>query len=169
VSASHASELRFLIKELGDFTTGLYQRVNQGDPLIVEGPYGRLDFDLNQPQIWVAGGVGIASFFAVLQALQMHRAHPAVHLFYCTRGIDSVLVDELWSLARKARVSLSVIDTQLAPRLNAQQIAAKCGDLRNYEFYFCGPEAFSKALKTELASYRVNVEQHYHQELFVMR
>jgi predicted ferric reductase len=49
------------------------------------------------------------------------------------------------------------------------QIAAKCGDLCGYEFYFCGPEAFSKTLKTELEHYRVNVEQHYHEELFVMR
>ncbi len=49
VSGSEDSELRFLIKELGDFTNGLYERVKAGDAVTVEGPYGRLDFDLNKP------------------------------------------------------------------------------------------------------------------------
>ncbi len=59
-----------MIKELGDFTTDLYHRVKIGEEVKVEGPYGRLAFDVNKPQIWIAGGVGVASFFAILASLK---------------------------------------------------------------------------------------------------
>ncbi|MDS1908780.1 ferredoxin reductase family protein [Vibrio parahaemolyticus] len=169
VSGEHEAEVRFLIKELGDFTTDLYHRVKIGEDVMVEGPYGRLAFDVNKPQIWIAGGVGVASFFAILASLKSLKTHPPVHLFYCTRGLDSHLVDELWKMARLAQVKLNVIDTAVSPRLNVERIASECGDLARYEFYFCGPEAFSKTLKKELNAYRVDTERHYHEELFVMR
>ncbi|MFH4557228.1 ferredoxin reductase family protein [Vibrio diabolicus] len=169
VSGEHDPEIRFLIKELGDFTTNLYQRVKASDEVVVEGPYGRLEFDVNKPQVWVAGGVGIASFFAILSSLKALKRHPPVHLFYCTRGLDSHLVDELWNAARQAQVKLNVIDTAISPRLNVEQIAKECGDLSRYEFYFCGPEVFSRTLKKELEVYRFDIEHRYHEELFVMR
>ncbi|MEZ9133962.1 ferric reductase, partial [Vibrio breoganii] len=108
VSGSEDSELRFLIKELGDFTNGLVERVKAGDAVTVEGPYGRLEFGLNKPQIWIAGGVGIASFFATLEALKTEKTHPRIELFYCTRGVDEHLVDELWHLAHQVGVKLNV-------------------------------------------------------------
>ncbi|HHX8315677.1 TPA: ferredoxin reductase family protein [Vibrio diabolicus] len=169
VSGEHDPEIHFLIKELGDFTTNLYQRVKAGNEVVVEGPYGRLEFDVNKPQVWIAGGVGIASFFAILSSLKRLKRHPPVHLFYCTRGLDSHLVDELWNAARQAQVKLNVIDTAISPRLNVEQIAKECGDLSRYEFYFCGPEVFSRTLKKELEAYRFDTEHHYHEELFVMR
>ncbi|CAH7115635.1 Ferric reductase [Vibrio chagasii] len=169
VSGSEDSELRFLIKELGDFTNGLYERVKAGDTVRVEGPYGRLEFDLSKPQIWVAGGVGIASFFATLEALKSEPDHPRIELFYCTRGIDDHLVDELLGLAHEVGVKLNVIDTLHSPRLNAGLIANQCGDLNDYELYFCGPELFSTSLKKELDAYQFDIEKHYHEELFVMR
>ena len=169
VSGSEDSELRFLIKELGDFTNGLYERVNAGDAVTVEGPYGRLEFDLSKPQIWIAGGVGIASFFATLEALKTEKTHSRIELFYCTRGVDEHLVDELWHLAHQVGVKLNVIDTLHSPRLNAERIAHQCGDLNDYELYFCGPERFSISLKKELDACKFNVEQNYHEELFVMR
>ncbi len=168
-SANGEPELRFLIKELGDFTTGLFDQVKVDDEVTLEGPYGRLEFDLTKPQIWIAGGVGIAVFFAILASLKERKSHQPVYLFYCVRGLDSHLVDELWRYAHHAEVELSVIDTQISPRLNAQRIIKQCGNLSDYELYFCGPEAFSTALKQQLAEYRFDIEHHYHEELFVMR
>lgn len=124
---------------------------------------------MSKPQIWVAGGVGIASFFATLEALKSQQDHPRIELFYCTRGIDEHLVDELLGLAREVGVKLNVIDTLHSPRLNAGLIANQCGDLNEYELYFCGPELFSTSLKKELDAYQFDIEKHYHEELFVMR
>ena len=169
VSGSEDGELRFLIKELGDFTTGLHERVTVGESVRVEGPYGRLTFDLSKPQVWIAGGVGVASFFSALEALKNQPRRGNIHLFYCVRGIDGNLTDKLWHLVHEAGVKFSVIDTQHSPRLNAERIAEQCGDLNQYEMYFCGPEVFSKTLKKELAAHQFNIDKSYHEELFIMR
>ncbi|WP_210459305.1 ferredoxin reductase family protein [Vibrio crassostreae] len=138
VSGSEDPELRFLIKELGDFTNGLYERVQAGDAVTVE-------------------------------ALKTEREHLRIELFYCTRGVDKQLIDELWHLAHAVGVKLTVIDTLHSPRLNAGRIVNQCGDLNEYEMYFCGPELFSTSLKKELDTYQFDIEKHYHEELFVMR
>lgn len=168
-SSTKKTEIRFLIKALGDFTTGLYDRVKTGDMVTVEGPYGRMNFDLNKPQIWIAGGVGIASFFAILETLAGKTNHPQITLFYCNRGIDNNLADKINSVAYQANIKLTMIDTQHSPRLNTERIINQCGKLADHEIYFCGPEIFSKKLKKELSAHAFDIEKNYHEELFVMR
>ena len=59
----------FMIKPLGDYTGRLPATLKAGDPVRVEGPYGRFDFGGAQArQIWVAGGIGITPFVARMQA-----------------------------------------------------------------------------------------------------
>ncbi len=168
-SGSHEPTIRFLIKELGDFTTGLHQRIGNGEEVCIEGPYGRLAFDLTKPQIWVAGGVGIASYYSALLALKGRFSKQPIYLFYSSKGIDVPLENELKDLARQARVILTIINTEVSTRLNAQQIKLHCGDLSAYEFYFCGPVSFSQALRKELKQNQVDTQRRYHEELFVVR
>lgn len=167
--AHHGSRLRFLIKELGDFTTGLHERLQNGESLEVEGPYGKFDFAANQPQIWIGGGVGIAPFMAGLDWLTMERSHPQLHLFFCCHQIDPNLCAELRHKAQLAGVSLTIIDSSVDPHLSADDIARRCGDLSRFEFYFCGPVAFSNSLKKALKAYRVDLSRQFHEEQFVMR
>ncbi|KKX83289.1 ferric reductase, partial [Vibrio parahaemolyticus] len=134
------------------------------EEVMVEGPYGRLAFDVNKLQIWIAGGVGVASFFAILAPLNSLKTHPPVHLFYCTRGLDRHLVDELWKMARLAHVKLNVIDTAVASRLYVQRSRRECGDFSRYEVFFFGPEAFFQKLKKELNAYCGVTERHYPEE-----
>lgn len=167
--AHQGSQLRFLIKELGDFTTGLHQRLQNGKSLEVEGPYGKFDFSTQQPQIWIGGGVGIAPFMAGLDWLMRERAHPPVHLFFCCHQIDPDLCAELRHKAQLAGVSLTIIDSSVDPRLSADDIARRCGDLSRFEIYFCGPIAFSNSLKKALKPYQVDLSRQFHEEQFVMR
>jgi predicted ferric reductase len=168
-SASNGSQLRFLIKELGDFTTGLHQRLNQGDVLQIEGPYGKFAFTADRPQIWIGAGVGIAPFMAGLEWFASQQSHPQTHLFFCCQQAEPSLCDELKQKAQQAGVSLTIIDASNGLLLSAQSIAQQCGDLRQFEFYFCGPAPFSSALKKALKPYRVNVDKVFHAEKFVMR
>src|SRR3990167_3827773 len=57
--------IRFQIKALGDYTGQLGQRLQVGQAVRVEGPYGRFDMTrLNRRarQIWIAGGIGGGSY-----------------------------------------------------------------------------------------------------------
>ncbi|PAR32719.1 ferredoxin reductase family protein [Vibrio metoecus] len=167
--ANQGTQLRFLIKELGDFTTGLHDRLRHGDTLEVEGPYGKFDFATHQPQIWVGGGVGIAPFMAGLDWLAREQSHPQVYLFFCCQQVDPNLCAELRHKAQATGVALTIIDSSVDPRLSAEDIARRCGDLSRFQFYFCGPVAFSKSLKKALKPYQVDLPRQFHEEQFVMR
>ncbi|MQM29764.1 MAG: ferric reductase, partial [Candidatus Accumulibacter phosphatis] len=89
-SADHGDgEISFQIKALGDYTRQLARRLAVGQPVRIEGPYGRFDIARQQrgaQQIWVAGGIGVTPFLAWLEAQQAGPADaPAADLHYCTR------------------------------------------------------------------------------------
>ncbi|HNQ76854.1 MAG TPA: ferric reductase-like transmembrane domain-containing protein, partial [Pseudothauera hydrothermalis] len=79
----------FQIKALGDYTRSLPQRLAAGQPVSVEGPYGRFELgrhDRRARQVWVAGGIGVTPFLAWLGALRADPVSaPEADLHYCTR------------------------------------------------------------------------------------
>src|SRR5690606_10088326 len=79
--------LTFQIKALGDYTRELAQHLAVGQPVQVEGPYGRFDHRRGEArQAWVAGGIGITPFLAWLESLQSHPDDaPHAQLHYCVR------------------------------------------------------------------------------------
>ncbi|KQA27285.1 hypothetical protein AAY53_05905 [Vibrio metoecus] len=68
-----------------------------------------------------------------------------------------------------SQCALTIIDSSVDPRLSAEDIARRCGDLSRFQFYFCGPVAFSKSLKKALKPYQVDLPRQFHEEQFVMR
>jgi predicted ferric reductase len=89
-SADHGdSTVSFQIKGLGDYTKRLAERLQPGQTVRVEGPYGRFDIARRDPrarQIWIAGGIGVTPFLAWLESLQAKpEGAPTADLHYCTR------------------------------------------------------------------------------------
>ena len=75
--------ITFVIKELGDHTSRLREKLHVGQDLKIEGPYGCFDFDNGQPrQVWIGGGVGITPFIAGMKyiALERHQSRISHHL-----------------------------------------------------------------------------------------
>lgn len=153
-SAWNAQEgtLRLAIKALGDFTSTLSSRLEAGQQLRLEGPYGGFDFAAGAPstaaQVWVAGGIGITPFLA---RLNERVAYPAsaveTDLFYCTRGAIG-FPDHLAELCHAAGVRLHHRQTDREGPLNPADVAAcvKPGS----SVWFCGPAAWGSALAKSL-------------------
>ena len=162
--------ITFYIKALGDFTRGLAQRVEVGQSLTIEGPYGRFQLASTPPaarQIWVAGGIGATPFLAWLEALQSAPAREA-DLHYCTRDRDGdAMVDRLQTLcAALPGIELSIHSARHGDVLTAASL--KLAEGERPEVWFCGPTGLAEALKTSLkASW--NGRWRFHQEAFEMR
>ncbi|WP_432459989.1 ferredoxin reductase family protein [Agarivorans sp. QJM3NY_25] len=168
-----SGQLRFLIKELGDFTSTLKDRIKVGDKLRVEGPYGYLAFKDPAPQLWIAGGIGIAAFEAILEERQSSKDSPDAILYYCTSAPNQALIDNLIEQAQRARVDLRIINrckqqTTLPARLSVAQLQTEVGDLFERKTWFCGPSAFSGDLRRDFAAIHYPLK-HFHEELFEMR
>ena len=95
-------EIRFSIKTLGDFTKKLVAEIKPETEAIITGPFGKFNLTLDsQPQIWVAGGIGITPFLAFINDSNISKIGPTT-LYYCVREADEVpYLDELTELTQK--------------------------------------------------------------------
>jgi len=161
--------MSFLIKGIGDYTGQLPGTLQVGQPVTVEGPYGRFGFagDKNR-QVWVAGGIGITPFIARMQALALAPDGRQVDLFYSTSAPDAVFINKVRQRAEDAGVALHVLVSQRDGRLDARRIAAAVPDWKTADFWFCGPAAFGGALREAFIAQGLPAAD-FHQELFDMR
>ena len=160
----------FYIKALGDFTKDLAQRVEVGQKVNIEGPYGRFQLSPSAPaerQIWIAGGIGVTPFLAWLEALQAAPTRQA-DLHYCTRDRDGdAMVDRLQTLcAALPGIALTIHSARHGDTLTTASL--KLADGERPEFWFCGPTGLAEALKKSLRE-SWNGRWRFHQEAFEMR
>lgn len=167
--------ITFVTKELGDHTSRLREKLNVGQEVRIEGPYGCFDFDNGQPrQIWIGGGIGITPFIGRMEQLAQERAagragpQPIVDLFHTTRDEDPAALELMRTDAEAAGIALHVLVDGRDGRLNAARICAAVPDWRQASFWFCGPAGFGQALRRDLESQGLPSGR-FHQELFEMR
>lgn len=165
--------LRLVIKPLGDYTRTLHQRLRAGQRVDIEGPYGRFHGkgSRGRQQVWVAAGVGVTPFFALLEARQTGLAtdgkEPApAQMHYCTRDARrDPLLPRLQELCAQAQppVPLTVHSEAQGQRLKPQDLQNVPGPL---DIWFCGPQGLGDALHEHA---RGPSPWRLHRESFVMR
>ena len=164
----------FAIKALGDYTRLLAGRLQVGQAVQIEGPYGRFDFRggaRNAEQIWIAGGIGVTPFLAWLESLQdTPDKAPVVDLYYSTRQRDSdPFVNRLEALcANLPTVRLHVFSNDRNETLTAGELHARHGASDRQEIWFCGPRGLADALEQGLRRLGMS-RARFHREAFEMR
>lgn len=158
--------LRFIIRDLGDWTSRLYGQVRPGMRVVVEGPYGRLHPLPSRPAhevVWIAGGVGITPFFGA--AISNDPTTGVVpHLFYCVRSrSDAPGLAELESADRDGRIVLHVHASDDGRRLQPHDLKRVFGPagLRDAHVVMCGPTSLVKSMRRvvgELGARQIHVE-----------
>lgn len=163
--------LTFHIKQLGDYTRSLSHTLKVGDPVTVEGPYGRFDFAVHpDPQIWIAGGIGITPFLSRLEALAQVPRHSRqqITLFYSARETDHALIERVQTLTDQAGIPLHLAISGQNPALTARTICDNVPDFLAYTVWFCGATNFGEAIQCGLLKEGLPARR-FHQELFEMR
>lgn len=140
--------LRIGVKALGDCTRRMQSLVS-GVAARVHGPFG--DFMAGRPecpQFWVAGGIGITPFLAVLRE---GRLTQAVRLLYLFRGgREAGWLDELQALAAAdPLLTLTVRETGPRPP-PVDALLPEAATLRGCACYLCGPPGLLGALEAAL-------------------
>lgn len=148
---SDGGRLRFIVKELGDFT-GAIGRIPPGTKAYIDGPHGNLTVDeVDAPGIaLIAGGVGIAPLISILRELKDRNDCRPTVLVYGNRIEEQIVHrDELEEIAARNDGSAVVhvlshppegwqgrtgmIDPPLVKDL------FQSPDMRRWLFVLCGP------------------------------
>ncbi len=153
--APDKNQLRFSIKQQGDFTNALSE-IKPGQKVKIDAPYGSFSNHVvtAKRQVWVAGGIGVTPFLAMASALDGSQQ---VDLYYSLKNkSEAVYLDELQKDASKVK-GLKVIPhfADQAGFLTAEVIFNQSAELKNAAFLICGPPAMMKALRSQLRSHGV--------------
>ena len=160
--------LMFTIKALGDYTRTLAESLHLGQGVVVEGPYGRFNFQgTRSRQIWIGGGVGITPFIAALKARTKDDQRSSVDLFYATRTADPVFTASIRELAEQTDVRFHALEDRNG-LLTLDHIEALIPEWKQADIWFCGPAGLATALRNPMIERGLPASQ-FHQELFEMR
>ena len=165
--------LLLLIKSLGDYTSRLPARLQAGDLVRVEGPYGQFTFQTNprkptSGQIWVGAGIGITPFIARMQHLALHPDGGSVDLFHPVGQLDTAAAEHLANDAQASGVRLHVLIEARDGRLTGTRLRATVPDWRTRDVWFCGPPRLGTTLRHDLLLQGLPAGA-FHQELFELR
>jgi predicted ferric reductase len=161
--------LKFSIKGLGDYTRTLASSLHVGQGVVVEGPYGRFDFQGDGGrQIWIGGGVGVTPFIARLkQLIRVSRTDP-IDLFYATNAPDAGFMAPIRQLAQQTGVAFHLVDGSKHDRLTIEKLAAMVPEWKQADVWFCGPSGFGDTMRRAMIAQGLPASR-FHQELFEMR
>ncbi len=158
--------LRISVKALGDCTQHL-QSVEIGVAARVQGGFG--DFLIDRPgtaQIWLAGGIGITPFLAVLRDKPLTGPTTLIYLY--RQDVDAAYVEELRTLA----AGQPQLNLQLhRGESDAASLAAwlpEAAALVGQTAYLCGPPGLVRAA-VRILGQRGMPSAHIHFEGFDFR
>jgi len=169
-SAHREGELRFSIKDAGDFTAAI-GKLQGGETVYVDGPYG--NFSLADPRmqkglVLLAGGIGIAPMLSVLHTLADEKDRRPIHLFYGNPDDTKIAYfKELDNLQKKLNLKITHVLETPAEHLKSEtgfitrsllerELPANRAEL----FYFiCGPLVMIDAMEAILRAMQVPARQ----------
>lgn len=163
--------LRFVIRDLGDWTHRLLASLAVNDRVVVEGPYGHLAPIPSHPVdhvVWVAGGVGITPFIGSAISRPSDDG-PTPHLFYCVPSRHNAPgIERLEAAADEGRIILHVHASDERNRVRPDDVVTAIGasHMQNAHVVMCGPDSLVKSMKSGL---RRHGARHMHVEGFDIR
>ncbi|WP_347331010.1 ferredoxin reductase family protein [Marinimicrobium locisalis] len=135
--------LRIAIKDLGDASRAL-QTLTLDTEVRIEGPYGRFFPSPEappEPELWIAGGIGITPFLSRLRHCARTGEALNAHLIYCVQDETRVLFGEelrqLEAQLPESRITLHYFYRE-GP-LEREFIERACSDAAQRFAYLCGP------------------------------
>jgi len=160
-SAHRKEELRFTIKNLGDFTAAIGE-LKGGERVYVDGPYG--NFSIDDPSakkglVLIAGGIGIAPIMSILSTLSDQKDKRPVYLFYGNYDEKSIAFKEKIkdfqdSLHLQVTYTLEKPGKKISAEkgfISKQLLDKKLPKKRKALFYFiCGPLPMIEAMEDNL-------------------
>lgn len=170
VSAPHEGQIKFAIKNLGDYTSTL-SRLTKGAIAKVEGAYGQFSYANipNKKQIWIAGGIGITPFVSMGTEWAQRADTPeySIDLYYCAKDeAELVLMNRLNEITT-THPNFHVIPfcASVRGQINAKIIGDTSGGLIGKDILVCGPPGMMKSLKEQFIHLGVK-KQNIHSEEF---
>ncbi|MBP2297172.1 2Fe-2S iron-sulfur cluster-binding protein [Azospirillum rugosum] len=175
---------RISVKREGLVSRHLHDRVRVGDIIEARGPAGDFTIDAGaaRPAVLLAGGVGITPLLAMLrhivyEGLRKQRIRPTILVHAARSKQDRPFDREIAELVTAANGAVRLVrvlsdpgdaeqgaDYDATGRIDMALLTRILG-FNDYDFYLCGPPAFTQALYDGLRGYNI-ADGRIHAEAF---
>jgi len=174
-SAFNGQSLRITIKNLGDFTGSLKNKLKSGTFILIDGPHGIFTKQRteNKKIALIAGGIGITPLRALVEDSLKNKTNQEIVLFYAVaKETDLVLRSELDSLQNNfsARLKIIYILSQVENwpgekgRFDEEKLKRILPGFADYDFYLCGPPLMIKNIKMVLKKQAIKSRKIYYEK-----
>ena len=153
-SAQKEGVLRFTPKAIGSGSEAM-QRLKPGDPMIIDGPYGRFTSVVSsgKKRLFIAGGIGITPIRAMLGE---YTSADDVLVYGAQTKADLAFYDDIVKWVKKNKLSLQVVLSQGSMkaakkgRITTEEIQSIAPDYLQRDIWICGPPPMMDAIETQL-------------------
>ncbi len=184
-SAPSDNFFRISVKRDGLVSSHLHNQIRVGDLIEARAPQGRftVQADEHRPLVLLAAGVGVTPLLSMLREViyegeRTRRTRPTWFIQSARSLAELAFRDELFELATRAKDKVRALrllsqpeqharegeDFELAGRVDVALLKALL-PLDDYDFYLCGPGAFTQALYDGLRELRIG-DDRIHAETF---
>lgn len=144
--------LRFTVKYLGDFTNNLEDKIQVGDSVVLEGPYGLFISKRarHEKVAYLAGGIGITPIRSLIE--ESLGKKDGILLFANNTEEDVIFKEELDDLVVRSNNRLKMVqiwrDGQGCESgfIDKEKIIRLIPDYLERDFYICGPLGMRRAI-----------------------
>lgn len=168
-SSNENTHMRFLVKQLGDYTTKL-KDLKPGAVARLKGPYGGFTFDdrKHDKQLWITGGIGVTPFLSKAHSLRFSKLSPMVKMFHFAKEKDEAIDKEVLDIIQKDH---RAFDYKCLPEnkfgiISLKDIVKQIGPLDDYAIYMCGPPGMLKAYDEQARELGLNNQLYYEEFTF---
>lgn len=184
-SAPSDDFFRISVKRDGLVSSHLHNRIRVGDLIEARAPQGRftVQADEHRPLVLLAAGVGVTPLLSMLREViyegeRTRRTRPTWFIQSARSLAELAFRDELFELATRAKDKIRALRLLSQPEQNAREgedfelagrvdvaLLKELLPLDDYDFYLCGPGAFTQALYDGLRELRIG-DDRIHAETF---
>lgn len=168
-SRDDTTTMRFLIKELGDYTNQL-KNIEPGTTARLKGPYGGFTFDdhKHDKQLWIAGGIGVTPFLSKAHSLRFSKLSPEIKMFHFAKTQEEAIDQEVLDIIQKDHRAFDYkcLTENKFGIISLKDIENQIGSLEDYAIYMCGPPGMLKAYDAQAAELGIGNQLHYEEFSF---
>jgi len=166
------------VKKIGKFSTALHE-LKIKSTIVIEGPVGRFFPEEKSAElVFLAAGIGVTPFLSIIKAYAKDNSliNKKIALFYSnkTRG-DVAFFDEFNKLSEDNKnlelfyylTRQKIKDEYIKEfnRIDIESVKSKLNNLKNKEYFICGPIRFVFDIRKALLNEGIN-EFNIHTEAF---